>query len=170
MLIALDTETGGLRADINPILSLALYHPSAEFYIQIKGDRKWCDAKALEINGLNPDEGVTKPEAAAALTKFWESLGKPKFEVIGHNVGPFDMPFVKQLGLPSGMFDYHYYDSLVAAALLKQSGLAPLTKLNLAACCSHFGIEFAAHNALEDAKASWKLWHKCLEVIKGNKV
>jgi DNA polymerase-3 subunit epsilon/ribonuclease T len=165
MLIALDTETGGLKADINPILSLALYNDDIQFYCQIKGDRAWCDKKALEINGLDPDVGLTKGEAQTALIEFWEKNGKPKFEVIGHNVGAFDIPFVQQIAPPAKMFDYHYRDTLVAMALLKDSGLVTPGRLNLGSCCEYFGITFDAHNALEDAKAAWKLWHRCLEVI-----
>ncbi len=170
MKIACDTETGGLNPDINPILSVAFYTPDHEFYIQIKGERQYCDKKALEVNGLNPDEGVSRAEAQGLIIDFWNKLGRPKFELIGHNVGPFDAPFLKQLALPNGMIDYHFYDTMVACALLKDCGKINPERMKLQSVCDYFGITYEAHNALEDAKAAWKVWHKCLDIIKGHPV
>jgi len=166
MLIALDTETGGLDATKNPILSFALYAPGiTPFYAQVWGDPNLCDVKALQINGLDPTAGRQLADIILEFNNWHAEIGAPKFEVIGHNVGPFDMPFIKQLNLPC-KFDYHYRDTLVAAALLKDSGKIQLEKLNLKACCEYFGITYDAHNALEDARASYELWHKCLGIIK----
>lgn len=167
MLIACDTETGGLKPDVNPILSIAFYNDQHQFYVQIQGPKEWCDKRALEVNGLDPTQGVTVREAQKMIIAWWVSIGSPKLELIGHNIAAFDVSFIKQLALPDKMIDYHYRDTFIAAALLKDSGKVPLTRLNLGACCEYFGITFAAHNALEDAKAAWLLWNKMINLIKG---
>lgn len=166
MLIAVDTETGGLDPIQNDILSIAFYNPDTEIYIQIKGDPKFCDAKALEINGLDPTQGVTRAEAQEQLIAWWTKLGQPKFQLVGHNAAAFDLGFIKQLALPSKFYDYHIEDSMIAMAILKRAGKINLPRVNLKACCDYFGITFEAHNALEDAKASWQVYQKCLDLLR----
>lgn len=167
MLIAVDTETGGLNPVLNDILSIGFYNPDTEIYIQIKGDPSACDAKALEINGLNPLDGVTKQEAQEQLIAWWVKLGKPKLQLVGHNAAAFDLGFIKQLALPVGFYDYHIEDSMIAVSILKRAGKLNLPRVSLKACCDYFGITYEAHNALEDAKASWQVYQKCINLIRG---
>ena len=176
MKVALDCETGGLEADKNPILGLAIWSPELEesehgpFVIRMCADGGICHPKALEVNKLDPNVGVTRAVAAQMLFDWWVAQGRPRFELVGHNVGPFDVPFVRQLeragvDLPwHMMFDYHYRDSATLALACYDLGLLG-GKLSLGAVCAQLGIKFAAHDALQDAKASWHAWHRMCHML-----
>ena len=180
MRVALDTETGGLDPVKNPLLSLAIWSPELEeheagpFKIGIRNDGKICEQKALEVNGLDPKAGVLPIVAAMQLESWWKRLGSPRFELIGHNVGAFDVPFVKQLtkvgiDLPwPMMFNYHYRDSAVLALTCSDLGLLT-PKVSLTSVCKQLNINYAAHDALQDAKAAWHAWERMMVLLRDNK-
>ena len=178
MKVALDTETGGLNAAANPILSLAIWSPELEetqagpFMARIAaGTDLACEQRALEVNKLDPAIGMSRHAAARMLLEWWTAQGKPRFKLIGHNVGPFDVPFVQQLrccgvDLPWGMmFDYHYRDTATLALAFTDLGILS-GKLSLGGLCSQLGIEFQAHDALQDTKAAWHAWNRMTQMLK----
>lgn len=165
MRISCDTETGGLDPAVHPLLSLAFYNPDHIFYDRIKNEWFTCDPDALAINKLDPNEGFGREEFRKRVFEFWENCGKPKFELIGHNIG-FDVSFIKQLNLPKEMFNYHVIDTSTLMFVLKDRKKIPDIKWNLKALCNHFGVVLDdAHNALADAKATYELYYKMIELI-----
>lgn len=176
MKAAADTETGGLEADKNPILSLTIWSPELEeteagpFRTRICADGGICHPKALEVNKLDPTVGVTRAVAAQMLLDWWGRQGKPRFELVGHNIGPFDIPFMKQLAragvdLPWNlMFDYHYRDTATLALALHDLGILS-GKLSLGAVCGQLGIGFNAHDDLQDSMASWHAWERMTHLL-----
>jgi hypothetical protein len=168
--IALDTETGGLEAELAPIMSVDLWHPTGPcFSERIKatgrkgrfGQDLTIHPRALQANGLNPEEGIPIEECAKRLLTWWKSIGSPQFHLVGHNVGPFDVPFLKQLtyvgvDLPwSMMFDYHYQDTATLAYALQKAGILHFGKWSLTNVCQVLGILYDPHLSKCDAKASW---------------
>ena len=168
--IALDTETGGLDPEIAPILGIDLWHPTGPCFSQRVigtgrvgrfGNKMEIHPRALQANGLNPDEGVPIEEAAKRMVAWWKSIGSPQFHLVGHNVGPFDVPFLKQLthvgvDVPwAMMFDYHYQDTATAAYLMQKDGMLHFGKWSLTNVCQVLGILYDPHLSKCDAKASW---------------
>ena len=173
MLMALDTETGGLDPITRPLLSVALWCPEQKFHVRVKANRP-CDRKALEINKLDPEMGVEPQVAAEHLLLWWKGMGSPRIELVGQNVGPFDVPFFKQLmhcgvDLPWDlMFDYHYRDTATLALACMDAGLLPRGKKSLGALCEMLNIHFSAHDSLQDAMAAWHVWHRLIVAVSMN--
>lgn len=172
MKIALDTETGGLVPSENPILALAMYNPEHAFSTRIKCPTNLtCHPRALEVNRLDPTQGDMAYDAQIALGRWWESLGSPRFELIGHNVGPFDIGFVKQISGPkhSLMFDYHYRDTATLALALQDAGLVHFGKLNLSNVAERLKIRYDAHGAMQDAMCAWHVWERQIQIVRASK-
>ena len=172
MLISLDVETGGLDAEANPLLQVSLWRPDGPGYeVRIKGDPARCHPRALQANGLDPTQGMEPADAAASLVQWWKSIDSPQFHLIGQNVGPFDVPFLKQLtkvgvDVPwSMMFDYHYRDTGTLALALQDAGILHFGKWSLTNICQVLGILYDPHICRADAKAAWYAWHRMQEVL-----
>lgn len=188
MRAAMDTETGGLDAQENPLLQLTIYNPELPLFdVRVKGlsalpvgvlvnpatgKPYTIHPRAIQANGLNPTEGLSPEDAAEELKKWWLDCGKPHLYLIGHNVGPFDVPFAKQLtrvgvDLPwAMMFDYHYLDTATLAFAMQEAGILHFGKWSLANVCQVLGILYDPHLAKADAKAAWHAWHRMEAVLR----
>lgn len=183
--IALDCETGGLDAELNPLLGFDLWTPSLEkegktLTIRVKGTGQInrfgvplvIHPRALQANGLDPEQGDTPAAARDKLVRWWESIGSPQLHLVGHNVGPFDVSFLKQLtwhhkDLPwQSMFDYHYQDTASLAYALQKAGLLHFGKWSLTNVCQVLGILYDPHISRADAKASWYANERMLMVMR----
>lgn len=173
MRISLDTETGGLEAAENPLLQVSLWQPEGPCFEErvLPGPGMKIHPRALQANGLDPAVGIPADECARRLVAWWKSIGSPRFELIGQNVGPFDVPFLKQLtrvgvDVPwAAMFDYHYRDTSVLAFALQDAGILHFGKWSLTNICQVLGILYDPHLARCDAKAAWHAWHRMEGVL-----
>ena len=171
MLISADCETGGLEPTA-PLLQLTLWQPNGPcFDERIRADPAACHPRALQANGLDPTVGGTEAEVAAKLVTWWKGIGSPQFHLIGQNVGPFDVPFMKRLtrvgvDVPWGMmFDYHYRDVATLALAMQDAGILHFGKWSLTNICQVLGILYDPHICRADAKAAWYAWHRLAEVL-----
>lgn len=170
MLIALDTETGGLSPLRNPLLAFTLWAPGGvEFSARVRGDHAACQPKALEINGLDPSEGESPLEVDRQLFDWWEKQSRPKLQLVGHNIGPFDVPFMSQLPSFAQMIDYHYRDTCCLALAFSDVGLLSTKKVNLKAVATELLITYGAHDSKQDAMAAWHCWHRMMDILNGVK-
>lgn len=166
MIVSLDTETGGLNATENPILQLCVFVPGRELDIRIQGDPAKCHPQALQVNHLNPLEGETPEEAAKLFGEWLQKNRIGKLELIGHNVGTFDVPFVRQLG--EFPIDYHYRDTACLLLLLKDMGLVPSgIRSSLQAMAHILKVQYVPHVGMQDCKAAWHCWWRGQEVLRG---
>jgi hypothetical protein len=178
--IALDVETGGLDPELAPLMGVDLWHPTGPcFTARVRGVERVnrfgrameIHPRALQANGLNPQEGLDPKQVAERLLAWWKSIGSPQFHLVGHNVGPFDVPFLKQLqyagiDLPwSMMFDYHYQDTATLAYALQKAGYLHFGKWSLTNVCQVLGILYDPHLSKADAKAAWYANSRMLDIL-----
>jgi DNA polymerase III epsilon subunit-like protein len=95
-MVVIDTETGGLDCNTDALLSIAAYNPDTkvEFYVQIKAaDGMECGLIALDVNGLDPNEGELETNAMTMFAKWLARQGE--HVIAGANV-KFDIGFIEK--------------------------------------------------------------------------
>lgn len=126
------------------------------------------DMKALEINGVTPEQIKTLPEPLETFMAITDLFSKfidkydrnDKFYPAGYRVD-FDMAFLKAFWDKNGdpyfgsYFNGKAVDPLPWLFMLDWSGKISLPNYRLATVCEHFGIELGeqAHDALADVRA-----------------
>ncbi len=144
------------------------YKPIAELEVKIRwnGESKW-DVKAEAVHGMSKEylekHGVDEEEAVMDILEFLLEhldITKPIF-VLGHNVGTFDLPFLKDLlyrhGVEKIKFGHRCFDtfSLSMGTIKEHDSNMLFKRLGFA--------DRNDHNALDDAKmalASFRLLNK----------
>lgn len=107
-MIVLDVETSGTDPEVHSLISIGAvdWNSDAEFYICGKvWDGAEISDEALAVNGFtreqitNPDYGVPFPSEMLAYFERWVRWLYPEGQVVaaGHNVGSFDMQFLKPM-------------------------------------------------------------------------
>jgi len=101
-MIIIDIETSGLDFWENGILSigaLSFYNPEKQFYGECRVDEEDVIAEeALKINGFSKEEikSEKKQTQKQLIESFFEWLEKQEIKILaGHNVGFFDLNFIK---------------------------------------------------------------------------
>lgn len=176
MYAAIDVETGGLDHKVNPMLSVAFVplDGSDPLYVQIRGDAARCDAKALQINGLDPNAGDEPSVARQKIIDYVASKSIPGLEYlvhpIGQNFGGFDALFLREfLGfeLYRKMFSYRYGDTQAVAMALEHAGRIKPKSIKLDHLLEYYGIvNEHPHHALSDAVAGAKLWNALIKEVR----
>ena len=144
------------------------YKPIAELEVKIRwnGESKW-DVKAEQVHGMSKEylekHGVDEEDAVMDIVEFFMEhldITKPIF-VLGHNVGTFDLPFLKDLlyrhGIQKIKFGQRCFDSfsLSMGTIKEHDSNMLFKKVGFA--------DRADHNALDDAKmalGSFRLLNK----------
>jgi DNA polymerase III epsilon subunit-like protein len=162
-MVVIDTETGGLDCNTDALMSIGAYNPrtAEEFYLQIKAaDGTEVSLVALQVNGLDPNEGELETNA---MTMFAKWLARQGDHVIaGANV-KFDIGFIEKAFERVGL-RYHLSHRILDVQSMAFMAYA-LGRLDLP---THYGVpkvsvdsiletlgtqrEEDKHNALEDAK------------------
>ena len=182
-----DTETTGVDANANAIVQLA-------YIIEIDGevvtkenlrirpfDGAIVEAKALEVNKLDPQEIYLAPPESQVLDKLREILSRyvdrydkyDKFIQAGYNVG-FDDKFLRQAFIRTGD---NYYGSWfhwpkldtsceVAKWLANRSNNMNARPKNfkLGTLCEMFDVPIQAHDAMSDIVATRELYYKLVNI------
>jgi len=176
----IDLETTGLEASVNGIVQLAIIIGKDSFEAKIK-PFKGCvfEEGATEVNGIskkdtNKFEDENKVARQLELFLMKHQVSREQFEFSGYN-SRFDMDFFtafcKRTKINYWSF-FNYYDVDVFALVKilglegerfceKKQKLVPSKKL--ADICKLFGIKLKAHDALEDIKATQKLYKKLVK-------
>lgn len=163
-MIIIDTETGGLSANENPILSIGAvdFVTGEEFSCRITPTpRLRVDARAAEINGYNPGTwgGIPEHEAASGLLAF--AAGRDEI-IAGANIR-FDVGFLTALITRTGYrkpFWPRMVDLQSLALNAHHAGKLTLPRkengqlsFSVSAVCEALGIDRQGeHDALQDAR------------------
>jgi len=168
-LLVIDTETGGLDANTNSLISLAaiVYNDGveeAQFHEIIYDRDGVLDEDALKLNGFTWNQivqfGENPPSAVQRLRSFLmrhEMYGK--ITLAGHNL-PFDVAFLKRLyRLAGDKFDDQFYhgglDTKSIALALEQAGRITIASSSLKDVATAYGVlPWREHDALADARAT----------------
>lgn len=181
-ILVLDTETGGLDPNVNSLLQVGMIAyvdgkvvNTKEF--TIKEDSYNINAYSLKYNGLNLyddiyRDGVTRLEALGEILRFLQDNFNDKPILLGHNPS-IDKYYIRKLFTDNklDMDDYISHRMIDTMSIIW--GLYFAGKLPIEACSSsgafkHFGIEVKnLHRALDDCKATLKLFEKLVEMMKG---
>jgi len=173
----IDSETGGTKPSINPILTLACL-------VEIDGDLKderlfqirpfadqHIEPEALRINGLVMSDILNYPLPGKAHQDLTDWLGQyvdkfdsaDKFFVAGYKV-EFDMKFVRVLfekvedPYLGSWVNGRKINPLPVLEWMLWRGDLVLPNLKLETVCAHFGIPLEkAHDAMADIKATRQL-------------
>lgn len=175
----IDSETGGLVPDKNPILTLAGIieidgEVKEEFYFKVKPfANQVIDDYALQVNGITREEietfeepNVVKNKLNKIFSKYIDKYNKKdKFIPAGQNVR-FDIDHLQALYKRCGdtylfsWLDYHYFDTMAISLLLKKMKHIEVENVKLETMCAYYQIPIKAHNAQEDIRATRNLWNQ----------
>ncbi len=172
-IIFLDTETGGRDPARHSLLTIGAVtlgvdgEISRPLHLRLKHAEYCVEAGALAVNGIDllaHDQVAQPPEAAAqALRDYAAEVGRVMLG--GHNFD-FDLAFLRPL-LPDlrRVFRSGHVDTKLSAQFLIHAGVLPHTVgTPLSQLTGHFGIEYAAHDALEDARATARVYVELLKL------
>jgi DNA polymerase-3 subunit epsilon len=183
-----DTETTGLDAVKNDIIQIAGEiiidgEVVEEFNIRCQPTSyEHVHPKALECNGMTIEQirtfqtsGDGCKEFLAILEKYFTGSlndGNLKFTPAGQNI-PFDIGFVDQWIVKTGpkvILDDYLTTEVIDTRVIAKSIPKDILKVEnhkLTTLAERFGIEFEAHDALEDIKATRKVYTELIELKKG---
>jgi len=192
-ILAFDTETTGLDARQNDIIQLAAIFLEGEpgklvakgefiTYMKPRSFDTVTD-EALRVNGITREqmEGFIGP--GEALYRFEEFLSQfierynpcDKAIPLGYNVS-FDIDFLSQFYLK---LENHYLgawinrrlalDPLPLMRYIAYQGGIKLDSYTLESVCKHLEIPLQAHDALEDIRATVKVWERIPEFFNTHK-
>ncbi|ADV65707.1 3'-5' exonuclease [Deinococcus maricopensis] len=173
-IIFLDTETGGMDPAVHPLLTVGLVtlqdgEITRPLHLRVRHDTYTVDPEAMRVNGIDllthHDEAHPPAEVAAAIRAYAAEVGRVMLG--GHNFA-FDLGFLRTL-LPdrSRVFRCGHVDTKTTAQFLIHAGILPKkvgTALDQLA--KHFGIEYQAHDALEDARTTAIVYNEFLKLVR----
>lgn len=187
-ILFIDTETGGVNPKESALIQLSgivrIDKKDVEefnFFIKPFAGSE-VNAKALEVQGRTEKELETekyRPEKEVytnfkkILDRYIDKYDKTdKFIVAGYNV-KFDIDMLQSFFKRNGdnfLFSYissSVLDPLPCIGMLQLCEvLLELENNKLETWCKHFGIEFKAHDSLEDIKATKELIFKFAKLIR----
>ena len=153
--VSIDTETTGLNKNSDEILSIALVDGSGRelFYSLVKPTKRkrWPDA--TKIHGITWNDVKDAPELLDLYGEIAPIINGADL-VIGYNL-EYDLGMIAAAGAslnPRATFDVMKEYSSIYGTWNEWRGHRQWMKL--VDCAEHYGYEFSAHNALEDAKAT----------------
>ncbi|MDL2343079.1 3'-5' exonuclease [Deinococcus sp. MIMF12] len=174
-IIFLDTETGGRDSRRHPLLTVGLVTltPAGEvtrpLHLRVRHDTYDVEEEAMAVNGIDlgaHHAEAQAPEAVADAIRTY-AAGEGRVMLGGHNFG-FDLGFLRPLLPDLGrVFRHGQVDTKVAAQFLIHAGLLP-RKVGTALddLAEYFGVEYQAHDALEDARATAEVYAALLRRVR----
>ncbi|MEF2276802.1 3'-5' exonuclease [Deinococcus sp. YIM 134068] len=172
-IIFVDTETGGRDPARHPLLTVGLVTltPQGEvtrpLHLRVRHERYDVEPEAMAVNGIDLEahHAAAQPpeEIADAVRLYGREVGRVMLG--GHNLH-FDIGFLRTL-LPDlgSVFRRGRVDTKLSAQFLIHAGLLPRkvgTPLDQLA--GHFGFEYRAHDALEDARVTAMVYAELLRL------
>lgn len=178
-LVFIDTETTGLNFDIHEIIELGglvvsqagvlegkpHFEVLEEFNFKIKPEHiELANPTALKVNHYNEADWIDAISLAEAL-KHLTAIAKDGI-MVGHNIA-FDFCFIQkafQTTKIENTMHYHKLDT-ISIAYAKLHGNDDIDRFSLHSLCEYFSIENEReHSALADAKATFELYQKLMEL------
>ena len=179
ILAAIDIETTGLDVEKHEIIDFAVvplndnFKVSAlpEFTIRIRADHpENADVLAMQINRLNPAEGVSRNAAAEEFHQWLSDNEIEKIYPVAHNL-EFDMKFIRRtFPSESKVISHHGRDSMYLARAVndifrRRNGEELFPGTSLSVVCDVLGIMGERHHALDDAKDAAAVYRKLIEML-----
>ncbi len=174
-IVVIDTETGGLDANVSPIFEFAAVHfegASQGISFLINDWTGVVSQASMDIHGIEfgeiKEKGKTTQQACDIIDVLF---GEPKPpQLAGHNIA-FDLAFISRLyrlnkRQPPKSLTYRTIDTHSLLWLHVQKGDIPESCVSLSSALSYFEIEIPKerHRALADAIATRELLHKLLKL------
>ena len=186
-LLWIDTETTGTDHTRHAVVQIAgiveidgQLMEEFEFFAK-PHEGAQIEEQALAVIGKTREQISAYPAASEAYSKLIRIIQKyvPKytkdvnqrFKIAGQNTH-FDYTMMEEFWRLNG--DRYWYasvdkrgiDVVLASALMKTAGAIDVTDLKLATICKALSIELDAHNALNDIRATRKIWNLYAKMIK----
>ena len=167
----IDIETTGLNVikheiiEIGCVLTTSELEVIEEFELKIKPERiEDADPTALKINHYNSKDW----ESAYSLKDAMKILSKKVKDciMVGQNVA-FDSGFLEYAFAQNKLINTMHYHRLdtISIAWAKLNKESEVIHFSLREMCKRFGIENEnAHNALSDARATFELYKKLMNL------
>jgi DNA polymerase III epsilon subunit family exonuclease len=175
----IDVETTGLNPDLHEIIELGVVlvrqipqegkgpalEVISEYEYKIIPERLFnADPESLKINGYTPEKWTDAKPLKEVMEDF--SVRTKSASFVAHNVA-FDLEFIKRAfehaGVKSQMH-YHRIDT-ISLAFAKLYHDPKVEKFSLRFLCEYFGIKNEnAHTALSDARATFELYQKLVNL------
>jgi DNA polymerase III subunit epsilon len=179
--LVIDTETTGLSPRINKTLTVGMLLVDVEkdflnildeSHTFVKHDIYNHNSTAMKVHKIDMDMhekmGVTPSLACNQINQFILKNQVQEIPIVGHNIG-FDKGFLNALfdqGDSFASFHHESEDTMQIWRGLQKKEIVP-TNINakLGTIAEFFGIDHTkAHDALEDAKITAKVYHEMLKL------
>ncbi len=175
-IIFVDTETGGRDPSRHPLLTVGLVTLTPEgevtrpLHLRVQHEQYDVEPEAMAVNGIDLSAhhaAAQPPEAVAqAIREYAAEVGRVVLG--GHNL-QFDTRFLAPLLPDLGrVFRRGRVDTKLVAQFLLHSGHLPRkVGTPLDQLVKHFGLTYAAHDALEDTTVTARVYVELLKLVTG---
>ena len=161
--VSIDLETTGLNPKRDRIIEIGAIRVeqgeiTEEFSTFVNPGRK-LEERITELTGIRDEDLTEAPELDEVFPKLLEFMGD--LPLLGHSI-LFDYSFLKKAAVDRKLtFERSAVDTLQIA----RKYLPELPHRNLEYLCRYYEIPHHAHRALEDAKATDRLFRKLVELF-----
>lgn len=161
--VSIDLETTGLNPKRDRIIEIGAIrveqgHIVEEFSTFVDPGRK-LEERITELTGIRDEDLKDAPQMDEVFPKLLEFMGE--LPLLGHSI-LFDYSFLKKAAVDRKLtFERSAVDTLQIA----RKYLQELPHRNLGYLCQYYEIPHQAHRALEDAKATDRLFRKLVELF-----
>lgn len=182
--IVWDVETGGLKADDNPIVEIAMIsldnslNETGRYESLIKpyDSKLKIQEQALQANGLTMDQinsGKDASIVAVEIINFFRinKRGKELPVLCGHNIDNFDIPFLVNFLTFHKLDLFNFINDKITIDTMWWSRLKWQESVNykLGTCCQNAGIDLTnAHRAMTDTVANAELVKVLISSLRGS--
>ena len=161
--VSIDLETTGLNPKRDRIIEIGAIRVEQgqiveEFSTFVDPGRK-LEERITELTGIRDEDLADAPQLDEVFPKLLEFMGE--LPLLGHSI-LFDYSFLKKAAVDRKItFERSAVDTLQIA----RKYLPELPHRNLGYLCQYYEIPHHAHRALEDAKATDRLFRKLIELF-----
>ena len=161
--VALDLETSGLNPSENQIIEIGMAKVCdgeiTETYSRLLNPKEKLSQRIVELTGITDEMVAEQPHVSEVIEEIVNFIGE--LPLLGHNI-IFDYSFLKKAAVDRKItFERSAVDTLQVA----RKYLPELPHRNLGYLCQYYEIPHHAHRALEDAKATDRLFRKLAELF-----
>lgn len=166
-ILVLDTETTGLDAKTDDILQISMidgqYGTVLNTYCKNVKKSEWPEA--MKINGITPEMVSSEHPATEYKNVVQQAINDA--DVIVHYNGQFDLKFLAELGVtvPDGKMQFDVMNAF-APIYGERFKNGNYKRKKLVDAATYFKYKFAAHDSLEDCRATLYCYYKIINPIR----
>lgn len=164
--IVFDIETTGLDREFDRIIELGVIELKqgeiVREYSRLFGGGKSKAKVVNEIHHITDDMRKGKPTFEERADKIVEYLSDAI--LIGYNITKFDYPFIdaKLKCIGKSLTNVRLVDVYTLAKKVKLA----VDNYQLRTLCEHFKVEYGSHRGMGDAKSTWLILEKMMDILK----